>query len=204
MSALDNPAVIFDLGNVILEWDTDGILASLNLSNSERGLLRDELFAHRDWLDLDHGKKTEAQVTVDICARSDLTIAAVEQALLSAKQSLAIFPETIHLMRELQDRGIKMFCLSNMSREIYDHIKDESFFEMFSGIVISGIEGCMKPQAEIYHLIVERFDLTPASTLFIDDSLANIDKARELGIVGYHFKRSENCYSEIKNLLYLT
>lgn len=195
-------AVIFDLGNVVLDWNVDRILGSLDLAPPKLDLLRAELFAHQDWYDLDHGIKTEATVTSEICKRSALTRVVVEDALLAAKKSLSTIPESILLMQEIKSYGLEMFCLSNMSRETYGHIKNQEFFELFSGIVISGIERCMKPQAEIFQLILQRYEIEPANALFIDDSLPNILKARELGLNSYHFKGSEACYAEIRELLF--
>lgn len=194
--------VIFDLGNVVLDWDVDQILDSLNLNQSEHSLLRDELFLHQDWVDMDHGKKAESTIVSELCERSVLSRELVEIALLAAKNSLSPIPESIRLMQEIHQQGITMFCLSNMSTETYHHIKNLDFFSLFSGIVISGNEGCMKPNAEIFHLALERFDLQPTDALFIDDSVPNIDMAKELGIAGFHFKRSENCYAEIRELLF--
>lgn len=196
-----NKVVILDLGNVVLEWNIDRILESLSLGIDELNLLRTELFSHQDWLDMDHGKTSETAVISKICERSPLTSDAVEMALLAAKNSLLPITESILLMQEIMDNGIEMFCLSNMSRETYNHIKDKEFFRMFSGIVISGIEGCMKPDEDIFHLTVNRFGLKSTDMLFIDDSLPNIETAQRLGINGFHFKRSQNCYPEIRKLL---
>ncbi len=193
--------LIFDLGNVVLDWDVERILDSLALEPETRELLHSELFAHQDWLDMDHGKTSEESVMANVCERSELDRGAVEAALLAAKRSLLPITETLSLMQEFSKRGIKMFCLSNMSRETYAHISSHDLFEMFSGIVISGIEGCMKPQQDIFHLTIDRFRLQPARTLFIDDSLANIRTARSLGIEGFHFKRSRNCYAGIRSLM---
>ncbi len=197
-----NKVVILDLGNVVLDWDVDRILDSLNLEIEELNLLRKELFSHQDWLDLDHGKESEMAVVSKVCERSLLSQDSVEGALLAAKNSLAPIAESILLMQEISNYGIEMFCLSNMSRETYGHIKDQELFDMFSGIVISGVEGCMKPNEDIFHLTINRFGLEPADTLFIDDSLPNIETSQRLGINGFHFKCSQNCYSEIRKLLF--
>jgi len=196
-----NNVVILDLGNVVLDWDVDRILDSLSLESDQQNLLRRELFFHQDWIDMDHGKESEIAVISKVCERAPLSRDTVERALLAAKNSLSPISETLLLMQEISNNGTKMFCLSNMSRETYDHIKNLKLFEMFSGIVISGIEGCMKPNEDIFHLTVNRFGLQPTDTLFVDDSLANIDTANRLGINGFHFKRSQNCYSEILDLL---
>jgi putative hydrolase of the HAD superfamily len=197
-----NRVVIFDLGNVLLHWDVNNVLDSLELEAEEKNLLRKELFAHQAWLDMDHGKKTEATVVAEICNRSPLSGRTVEAALSAARMSLLPIAESVALMQDVSANDIEMYCLSNMSRENYSHIKRMDFFDLFSGVVISGIEECMKPDEKIFQLIIDRFDLSPADTLFIDDSLANIQAAQRLGIDGFHFKGSRSCYSEIRKLLF--
>ena len=196
-----NKVVIFDLGNVVLDWDVDRILDSLGLEIEELDLLRNELFSHQDWQDMDHGKISETAVVSNVCERSPLTRETVEGALLAAKSSLLPITESVSVMEEIGDQGIEMFCLSNMSRETYEYIKDKEFFGLFSGIVISGVEGCIKPNEDIFHLTINRFGLEPGETLFIDDSLPNIETAQGLGIRGLHFKRSRNCYAGIRDFL---
>jgi putative hydrolase of the HAD superfamily len=194
--------VILDLGNVVLEWNVERILDSLVLEPDERNMLRDELFAHQDWLDLDHGKVSEKIVVEKICARSPLDREIVERTLFTTKNSLVPFGESVRLMQDISNSGIEMFCLSNMSRETWNHIKDQHLFEMFSGIVISGLEGCIKPDEEIFHLILDRFAIEPSTTLFVDDSLPNIETSRRLGINGFHFRGSQDCYAEIRHSVF--
>jgi putative hydrolase of the HAD superfamily len=194
--------VVFDLGNVVLNWDVDRILDSLNLDAHDTHNLRTELFQHQDWLSLDHGIVSEPLVISKVCGRSSLSRKTVEGALLAAKNSLTLIDETINLMNEISSKGIKMYCLSNMSRETYKHIERHDFFQMFSGILISGVERRMKPNKEIFSLLLDRFDLTPGNTLFIDDSIDNIESAKRLGILGFHFKGENSCYSGIRELLF--
>ncbi len=197
----NKPVVIFDLGNVILNWDINLILDSLGQPDSIRTLIQKELFMHTDWLEMDHGKKSEAIVISDICRRSSLTQGLIEQALLAAKKSLLQISETVQLMHEIKRSGINMYCLSNMSVETYGYIKNQDFFNLFNGIVISGIEACMKPDQKIYRLILDRYRLEGRNTIFIDDSLPNIEAANNLGIRGFHFKRNPSCYSKIRKML---
>lgn len=194
--------VIFDLGNVVLDWNTDKILKSLDLSQEERDRLHIELFKHQDWLDMDQGIQSEPLVVSRVVDRSSLKRDVVEQALLAAKKSLTPIAQSIQLMQDLYDAGIEMYCLSNMSSETYEHIKTQKFFSLFDGIVISGNEKCMKPDAKIFDLTIEGDKLSPSETLFIDDSLPNISTARDLGILSFHFKRSNACYSKIRELLF--
>jgi putative hydrolase of the HAD superfamily len=202
MPAIPNTVVIFDLGNVVFDWDVEKILKTLDLGVEDSRLLRRELFSHQDWLDMDHGKALESTIVSKVCERSGLSGDVVENALLVAKNSLVTIEQSIVLMEEISNKGIEMFCLSNMSRETYSHISGHDLFDMFSGIVISGIEGCMKPNDDIFHLAIDRFKVNPSETLFIDDSLPNIETAQRLGINGFHFKRSESCYQRLRSMLF--
>lgn len=194
--------VIFDLGNVMLDWDIEQVLDSLAFDKTVTDQLREELFYHHDWQDMDHGKLSEPDVTSRICSRSSLDRTTVEKALLAAKNSLAPIEKSEILINEIYDQGIQIYCLSNMSRETYAHIKGYAFFGLFSGIVISGIEGCKKPDDAIFHLILDRFELKPSQTLFIDDTLSNIETAMRMGLHVQHFKRDDACYASIRKFVF--
>lgn len=194
-------AVIFDLGNVVVNWDIVAIVDSLGVPHEESLRVRQELFEHQHWVDLDHGHTTEASVATQIYQRTGIAMSTVKEAMLAAKTMLADIVPTRELMDDIARAGIPMYCLSNMSRETYAHIKDREFFALFKGIVISGHERCMKPGAEIYQRLMTRYNLPAASTLFIDDSLANVEAARQQGIQAFHFRRTQDCYARLRSLV---
>ena len=72
MAKKRNQVVILDLGNVVLDWNIERILASLEFEAETLDLLRHELFYHADWIDMDHGERSEAEVVAGICNRSSL------------------------------------------------------------------------------------------------------------------------------------
>ncbi len=193
--------IIFDLGNVILDWNTESILDSLDIDDQERSLLKKELFGHQDWLGLDCGRYSEADFIHMVTKRSDLDIGVIKNALRAAKESLTPIPESVRALREFNTAGMDIYCLSNMSLETYDFVKDLELFKFFKGVVISGQEKCMKPHIDIFNIIISRYELNPLSTLFIDDCLPNIQTAIGLGMKGLHFKRSKQCYSKLKDFI---
>jgi 2-haloacid dehalogenase len=64
------------------------------------------------------------------------------------------------------------------------------FFSLFEGIVISGLEGMAKPDREIFELLCHRFGLESRTTLFIDDTIANVQAATALGMATVHYESS--------------
>jgi HAD superfamily hydrolase (TIGR01509 family) len=66
-------------------------------------------------------------------------------------------------------------------REKYD------FFGLFDDMVISGVVGYVKPEPEIFHLILKKIGKPAQECLFIDDSLPNIQQANTMGFNTIHF-----------------
>ena len=186
--------VLFDLGNVVINWDTQSVVDSLDLPTSHKSEMKRELFDHQDWSNLDHGLVSEPEVVTRIQERTNFDADTINAALDAARRSLTTISESLVLMYEIKAAGLPIYCLSNMSIETYGYIKDRmEFFECFTGVIISGHEKCMKPSPEIYKLTLDRFSLNASETFFIDDSEANVAAARKSGIESYLFKRTDNC-----------
>ena len=54
--------VIFDLGGVVLDWNPDAILEHYYADMDARAAMRTALFQHPDWLLMDRGVFSEAEV----------------------------------------------------------------------------------------------------------------------------------------------
>ena len=91
------------------------------------------------------------------------------------------------LVGELKAAGYRLYVLSNMSREFIDYLRRFPVYALFDGEVVSCEELVVKPERRIYEILLERYALQPAETLFIDDRDANILAARALGINGFRF-----------------
>ena len=70
----------------------------------------------------------------------------------------------------------------------------------FDGIVVSGTEKMIKPEKEIYHVLLKRYQLEASQSLFIDDSIANIETARHIGFHTIHFANGTNLEHELKSM----
>lgn len=96
---------------------------------------------------------------------------------------------TAELIAELKAAGYKLFVLSNMSKEYIDFLREMDVFKYFDGQIISCEVSLIKPEKEIYELLLERYNLEPEQTIFIDDRKQNVEAAAEVGIVPFHFDR---------------
>lgn len=95
---------------------------------------------------------------------------------------------TADLLRRLKAAGYKIYGLTNWSAETFPMIRDTyPVFGEFDGIVVSGEEHLLKPDAAIYRCLLDRYALIPAESIFIDDNEANVAAALDLGLEAHRF-----------------
>jgi len=112
---------------------------------------------------------------------------------------------TVDIFKKIKEKKeIKTYALTNWSAETFPRALElYDFLHWFDGRVVSGEEKTRKPFKEIYDIILTRFNLLPAETIFIDDNMRNINAAEELGIISIHFTSPESLHSELikRNIL---
>lgn len=98
-------------------------------------------------------------------------------------------PGTWEIAEALKAAGHRLFAITNWSADnwpaamrLYPRLSG-----LFEDIVVSGQEKMLKPDAEIYLTLTNRNDIAPADCIFIDDSAANVEGARAVGMDGIHF-----------------
>ena len=108
--------------------------------------------------------------------------------------------ETSEILYGLKQTGkYKLYALTNWSAETFPHALERfEFFKFFDGIVVSGREKMRKPSPEFYNILLNRYGLDPAKTIFIDDSLRNVKGAEAVGITGIHFHNPSQLKDELK------
>lgn len=94
--------------------------------------------------------------------------------------------ENTKLLKVLKTK-YRLFGLTNWSAEYFPIVFERyPFFKNFEGIVVSGQEKMVKPEKEIYELLLSRYQILSNESLFIDDNLGNIEAAKELGFFTIH------------------
>ena len=99
---------------------------------------------------------------------------------------------TADVLRSAKAAGYKIYGLTNWSAETFPMIRDTyPVFQEFDGIVVSGEEHLLKPDAAIYRCLLERYALRAEESLFIDDNQDNVAAARAIGMEAVHFESAE-------------
>ncbi|WP_286908179.1 HAD family hydrolase [Clostridium sp. UBA1652] len=99
----------------------------------------------------------------------------------------------------IRSAGYNLYVLSNFHLLAYENVtKRYPFFNYFHGGIISYKENLIKPDEEIYLRLIKRYNIIPEETIFIDDTLENVEAAKVFGINGIVFKNPNNLREELK------
>jgi putative hydrolase of the HAD superfamily len=201
MSSVRN--VIMDLGGVMLDWNPDHLLTPIEPDPELRRQLRARIFAH-DWQQYDRGMLTELQLLERLQVTTGFSRNEVLDLFEAVRGHLSEKPETVKLVRALQQRGFDIYCLSNMPVPMYEHLRRQhTFWDVFRGVVVSGEIQMMKPEPQIYLHLLERFGLVARESVFVDDMQANVDAAKAVGLHAIRFQDAAQCQQELDELLAL-
>lgn len=180
--------VLFDIGNVFVHWDPRRLYEKLIPDAEELDYFLSEVVT-LDWHS-EHDRGRPFREGADILAGKfphyENLIRKFEP-----RWSETIGPEitgTSSLLANLAQRGVRLFALTNFSAEKWPEFKGTyAFTQYFRGVVVSGEEGLIKPDPRIFELTIERFDLIPERTVFVDDRSDNVAAAEQLGMIGHQF-----------------
>lgn len=179
--------IVFDLAGVVVER---------NKARCPQYLMDYFHFVHSGqpmpdfWNDYDRGTRPTEAVAEALATFRGSDVVTAKRLMLEAITYQETIPATASLIAELKDAGYRLFVLSNMSKDYIEFLRKMDVFRHFEGEVISCEVGLIKPEKEIYTLLLERYSLTAEQTVFIDDRKENVDAAAEVGIVPFHFDKN--------------
>ena len=118
-------------------------------------------------------------------------------------ECVTAFDYTIPMIQDLKDKGYKVYYLSNWSAWTHDLLQEAGkfdFLKLMDGGVFSYDAGYMKPDEEIYKILLNKYKINPEEAIFFDDKEENIEAANKLGIHGVHFPRHDSSivYNSLK------
>lgn len=182
-------ALIFDLGGVVIDLKRENAvnaLREIGLRDADRllGLYRQE----EPFLGIETGRLHVGEffeiIRRQCPAADDVSITT------AFNEFLVGIPDCrLRRLRELRDKGLKLYVLSNTNPVMYNSWIDRAFRaeglaigDYFDGIIASFQEHVCKPDTRIFEVLADRYGLDPARVLYLDDAPANVQAARSVGL----------------------
>ena len=176
--------VIFDIGGVLMDFNTRGLTAAFTETEEDAALLHREVFEDVDWIAMDRGGSEAASLERMKERLPKRLHAPADQVIARWDEYLVPIPEMNALARELDGMGIPLYLLSNTTDRFYRFRERIPAWPLMKGALLSFEEHLLKPDPEIYRRLFSRFGLSPGSCFFVDDSQANVEAARWCGMKG--------------------
>jgi 2-haloacid dehalogenase len=180
---------VFDIGNVLLRWDPRHLYRKLFDDPGRMEWFLANVCTPEWNLELDRGHPFSTGIVRLIARHPEW--AAYIRAFDERWDEMVpgVIEANVTLLEELHAGGVPLYAITNFSREKFASARQRhAFFSLFRGIVVSAHEGLIKPDPAIYRLFLDRYGLTAQACVFIDDSEANVDGARAVGMQAIHYQ----------------
>lgn len=187
--------IIFDFGGVILNLDISASLRAFErmgikqLANSNGTRYRDPVFNLHET-----GAVTDQQFREAIKKLTNQSVTDDEIDEAWTGMLLDIPKDRVDYILDLKKK-YRVFLLSNTNHihqlrfePYFKHRFGFSFHDLFERVYYSHDEGLRKPDNEAFLNVLNQSGLKAGETLFVDDSLENIEAAGKLGINTYHIQ----------------
>ncbi|MDP9570186.1 UNVERIFIED_ORG: HAD superfamily hydrolase (TIGR01509 family) [Agrobacterium larrymoorei] len=191
--------IVFDIGKVLIHYDPHIPYSRLIPDDAERAWFFENVCTH-DWnLEQDRGRKwadAEALLLENHPNREEHIRAFRKHWHEMVSHS---YDDSVAILKGLIYSGHDVTMLTNFASDTFREAqKMYPFLTLSRGVTVSGDVGLIKPDVAIYKLHAETFGLDPETSIFIDDSIANVDGAKEAGWQAVHFTGAEKLKADLE------
>jgi len=194
-------AIIFDYGNVLLEWNPRNVYRRyFNDEQTMEQFLREVKFM--EWnAQQDKGRSFKEGIAIlsnEFPQHAHLIQAYHDHWKDSIGDALT---GTVDILKRLKQAGYPLYGFSNWSAETFPFARAKyDFFHLLDDMVISGAVGFVKPEPEIYQIMLDKIGKPAQECLLIDDSSPNIQQAKQMGFATIHFQSPGQLGDELKQM----
>ena len=196
--------LVFDLGNVLIEWNSEKILTSFEPEKERRQLLRQVIFESGIWHQTDKGELSLKEACDKVLAKLDDSYhSAVQNIFYNWYEVVEVYSGLQEQIRLWAEQGYRIYILSTTC-EIFYCIEKAGLlpiYPLLSGYILSSEVGVVKPEPEIYQKLLKKYEIDPTESVFIDDIQANLDTAAELGFETILAERESDNILAMQDLL---
>lgn len=192
--------IIFDMGKVLIDFDRSYFLDCFDVHGEDRDILMKEVFYSVEWAMMDRGTLDEKDAYERVIKNIPERLhSKAYDCLFNWDKYVKPIEGMWEYVKELKDRGYKIYLLSNASRRCLDEYFDKfEISKYFDGRVVSAFINRVKPEKDIYDYLINTYNLKKEECIFMDDAINNVDGAIFNGIKALVFYGDTN---EFRNRL---
>lgn len=195
--------VIFDIGNVLVDFRWRVLMEELKLSQETQAAFEKTVFGSRWWGELDHGIYEEAEILEHFREDNKAYLDAFNLVWENRDKLVEPYAYAVQWVENLKSSGRNVYLLSNYPKDVFAlHAECGRFpfLDKVDGKVVSGFVRMVKPDADIYEYLLSEYGLNADECVFIDDREENVETAKALGMGGIVFQGYKQACSELDRL----
>ncbi|MEZ8313725.1 HAD family hydrolase [Vibrio splendidus] len=201
MSSNEIKNVVFDVGNVIVRWAPLEIVRLTFGDTEELESRARSIFQSTIWMDLNKGFLTESEAKLRYQQELDLSPLECDRLFYYVKQTQILLHGSVELIERVKSAGYGVYALTDNVVEIVEYLKNTyQFWALFDGAAVSAELGLLKPQPEIYQVLLSNYGLKASETVFLDDMPYNVEGARSVGMSAIQFIDAVQCENSLQAL----
>lgn len=179
-------AIVFDLGNVLLDYDPARFMFELGIEPEKISRLVKVINGREEWNEYDRGVLTADDITALAVRDEPFLRKEITHYLKHYPECFSALTWNVSLLYRAKEAGLKVYVLSNCPEDVFEFFKTRFIFlQDLDGAVISGACKINKPSPEIFKLLMETYpEIDPKHTLFVDDRQVNAEAAEKAGLLG--------------------
>lgn len=190
--------IVFDIGKVLIHYDPNIPYSRLIPDAKEREWFFENVCTH-DWnIEQDRGR-TWAEAEALLVEKHPDQEEMIRAFRLNWHEMVSHpYEDSVAILTSLIDAGHDVTMLTNFASDTFRQAQQMfPFLTIARGVTVSGDVGLIKPDVAIYTLHAETFGLDPASSIFIDDSMPNVEGAKAAGWQAVHFNGAEKLKADL-------
>lgn len=194
--------IIFDVGNVLVDFAWREHMAKLGLSEGCIDTLASRMVLSPLWDQLDMGQRPESAVIADMKAAAPEYAGQIDAFFADPMGIVHTRPQSASWLRSLKQRGYMVYLLSNYPRTMFaQHTRVFDFMPYVDGKLVSSTVRLMKPDPAIYRLLMSMYSLRAEECVFVDDRPVNTEAAERLGIKTVLYRDAKQAAADLEALL---
>lgn len=191
--------IIFDLGNVLLNFKPEEFLLRYISDEKYVKEFKRKVIRSKFWLNLDRGTISLKNAEKELLAKFPEESNCIVWFFKHWMEMLTPIKKNVKILNDLKNNGYKTYILSNYMIEAFNFVsKKYDFLSLFDGGIISGMVKLIKPEFEIYQKLVDKYKLIPEECVFIEDVPEFLSPARKLNIKTILFSGKTDLRSELR------
>ena len=195
--------IVFDLGGVLVDWNPDYVYKKIFNNDETKMKWFYQNVCTPDWNEEQDAGRSLAEAT-ELLVKEFPEHEENIRAYYGRWEEMLGGPikETVSILQKLKEnKQHKLYALTNWSHETFPiALARYDFLHWFDGRVVSGEERTRKPFKRIYEVLIKKFSLDPAASVYTDDNPRNLHPAADLGFHTIHFQSPDQFAKELKQL----